>query len=220
GPEAPTIATDAPEATLKLTSSRIVNGSSPLVTILVKRAARRIGGTKRSELAEVRATRRVVSRFILREATRYGRARFAVAAGVSTIPSTIHAPYERKRNSMPTRRSQFAFFAAALLALLAATISPAGRAEASAPVVLVVGDSISAGYGLTNGTGWVDLLAKRIDAQHLAWRVVNASITGDTTAGGRARLPALLAQHKPAVVIVELGGNDGLRGGNLKSTKD
>src|SRR5206468_1055923 len=120
-PEAPTIATDAPEATSKLTSSRIVNGSSPLVTILVKRAARRIGGTKRSELAEVRATRRVVSRFILREATRYGRARFAVAAGVSTIPSTIHAPYERKRNSMPTRRSQFAFFAAALLALLAAT---------------------------------------------------------------------------------------------------
>jgi len=121
---------------------------------------------------------------------------------------------------MPTRRSQFAFFAAALLALLAATISPAGRAEAGAPVVLVVGDSISAGYGLTNGTGWVDLLAKRIDGQHLAWRVVNASITGDTTAGGRARLPALLVQHKPAVVIVELGGNDGLRGGNLKSTKD
>jgi acyl-CoA thioesterase I len=121
---------------------------------------------------------------------------------------------------MPTRRSQFAFVAAALFALLAATISPTARAETGAPVVLVVGDSISAGYGLTKGTGWVDLLAKRINAQHLVWRVVNASISGDTTAGGRARLPALLAQHKPAVVIVELGGNDGLRGGNLKSTKD
>jgi acyl-CoA thioesterase-1 len=88
------------------------------------------------------------------------------------------------------------------------------------PTLLVVGDSISAAYGLAPGTGWVDLLSARIAAQKLPYRVVNASITGDTTAGGRARLPGLLATHKPAIVIVELGGNDGLRGGNLGSTRD
>jgi acyl-CoA thioesterase-1 len=121
---------------------------------------------------------------------------------------------------MPIRPSPLARLATALVALVATTILSTARADSSAPIVLVVGDSISAGYGLAKGAGWVDLLAARIDAQHLPWRVVNASITGDTTAGGRARLPALLAQHKPGVVIVELGGNDGLRGGNLKSTKD
>jgi len=109
-------------------------------------------------------------------------------------------------------------FALAIALVYPAT--PPAYGESNAPVVLVVGDSISAGYGLTKGTGWVELLAARIDAERLPWRVVNASITGDTTAGGRARLPALLAQHKPGVVIVELGGNDGLRGGNLKSTRD
>ena len=121
---------------------------------------------------------------------------------------------------MPIRPSPLARLATALVALVATTILSTARADSSAPVVLVVGDSISAGYGLAKGTGWVDLLAARIAAQHLPWRVVNASITGDTTAGGRARLPALLAQHKPGVVVVELGGNDGLRGGSLKATKD
>ncbi len=112
-------------------------------------------------------------------------------------------------------------FAAIALALLAIALIAAGARAAAAPaVLLVVGDSISAGYGLPKGTGWVDLLAARIDAQRLPFRVVNASVTGDTTAGGRARLPALLAQHKPAVVLVELGGNDGLRGGSLKAVKD
>ena len=121
---------------------------------------------------------------------------------------------------MPIRPSPFARIAIALVVLVATTILSTARADSSAGIVLVVGDSISAGYGLTKGTGWVELLATRIDAERRPWRVVNASITGDTTAGGRARLPALLAQHKPGVVIVELGGNDGLRGGNLKSTKD
>ena len=120
----------------------------------------------------------------------------------------------------PMRPSPFAFVVAALLALFAATIPPAALADADTKLLLVVGDSISAGYGLTKGVGWVDLLAKRIDAQHFPWRVVNASISGDTTAGGRARLPALLDQYKPAIVVVELGGNDGLRGGNLRSAKD
>ena len=108
---------------------------------------------------------------------------------------------------------------AVALAVAGTLVAPA-HAESTASVLLVVGDSLSAGYGIAKGTGWVDLLAARVDAQHLPWRVVNASISGDTTAGGRARLPSLLAQHKPAVVIVELGANDGLRGGNLRSTKD
>ena len=88
------------------------------------------------------------------------------------------------------------------------------------PMLLVVGDSISAAYGLPAGTGWVELLAARLKERGYSLRVVNASISGDTTAGGRARLPALLAQHHPAVVVIELGGNDGLRGGDLKATRD
>jgi len=93
------------------------------------------------------------------------------------------------------------------------------RAQPTAPVVLVVGDSISAAYGLSPGTGWVDLLSARLASEHYPHHVVNASITGDTTAGGRARLPALLMRHKPAVVVIELGGNDGLRGIPLGETK-
>jgi acyl-CoA thioesterase-1 len=104
-------------------------------------------------------------------------------------------------------------FAAALAA------APHAAAVAHQRTVLVLGDSISAAYGLAPGTGWVDLLAKRIAAEHSGYRVVNASISGDTTAGGRARLPALLKQHQPAIVIVELGGNDGLRGGDPRSTR-
>jgi acyl-CoA thioesterase I len=118
------------------------------------------------------------------------------------------------------RRFVLALLATSVGALLAASLPPRAHADATAPVLLVVGDSISAGYGLAKGSGWVDLLARRIEAQKLSWRVVNASISGDTTAGGRARLAGLLTQHKPAIVIVELGGNDGLRGGNLRSTKD
>ncbi|HWD16234.1 MAG TPA: arylesterase [Casimicrobiaceae bacterium] len=88
-----------------------------------------------------------------------------------------------------------------------------------APVLLVVGDSISAGYGLAQGESWVDLLAARLREQGYRDRVVNASISGDTTAGGRARLPALLREHRPAIVVIELGGNDALRGGNLDATR-
>lgn len=89
----------------------------------------------------------------------------------------------------------------------------------TAPVLLVVGDSISAGYGLANGEGWVSLLATRLVQKGYRDRVVNASISGDTTAGGRARLPTLLREHRPSVVILELGGNDALRGGNLDATR-
>ncbi len=87
-------------------------------------------------------------------------------------------------------------------------------------VVLVVGDSLSAEYGLARGSGWVALLEQRLEREKIAARVVNASISGDTTAGGRSRLPALLAQHKPALVVLELGGNDALRGLPLNQTQD
>lgn len=107
--------------------------------------------------------------------------------------------------------------AALFLALVAA--APAA-AQGKLPVLLVVGDSVSAGYGLANGQGWVELLSKKLATEGYRYRVVNASISGDTTAGGRARLPSLLTQHKPAVVVVELGGNDALRGGKLATTRD
>ena len=86
--------------------------------------------------------------------------------------------------------------------------------------ILIVGDSLSAEYGLQRGTGWAALLEKRLAAQKIARAVVNGSISGDTTSGGRSRLPALLAQHKPGVVVIELGGNDALRGLPLALTQD
>lgn len=83
---------------------------------------------------------------------------------------------------------------------------------AFAGTVLVVGDSISAAFGLDTRQGWVTLLEKRLIEQNFDHQVVNASISGDTSAGGAARLPALLTEHQPELVIIELGGNDGLRG--------
>lgn len=104
--------------------------------------------------------------------------------------------------------------AAALLALAA----PAGAQGAD--TVLIVGDSLSAEYGLKRGTGWVPLLEKQIAQDKKSARVVNASISGDTTSGGRSRLPALLSQHKPNIVVIELGGNDALRGLPLDMTEN
>jgi len=119
---------------------------------------------------------------------------------------------------MSTRRR---FLAATSIGLALAAGVPAPLfAQGAAPVLLVVGDSISAGYGLPAGAGWVDLLAARLKERGYPQRVVNASISGDTTAGGRARLPALLNQHRPTVVVVELGGNDGLRGGDLRAARE
>ena len=89
----------------------------------------------------------------------------------------------------------------------------AAESAYSAPkTVLVVGDSLSAEYGLTRGTGWVALLEQRMKTEKIDARIINASISGETTSGGRTRLPALLRQHKPDVVVLELGANDGLRG--------
>ena len=88
-----------------------------------------------------------------------------------------------------------------------------------APVILILGDSLSAGYGLPSGTAWPVLLQHRLDAERYPYSVVNASISGDTTAGGRARLDALLAQHRPAITVIELGANDGLRGGSIDAMR-
>ena len=87
------------------------------------------------------------------------------------------------------------------------------------PLVMVVGDSLSAEYGIARGTGWVALLEQRLASEKIAARVLNASVSGDTTAGGRSRLPALLKTHRPAVVVIELGGNDALRGLSLDMTQ-
>jgi acyl-CoA thioesterase I len=95
----------------------------------------------------------------------------------------------------------------------------AGANAAPSPVILILGDSISAGYGLPSGTGWPALLQQRLASEHYAYTVVNASISGDTTAGGRARLDALLAQHRPTITVIELGGNDGLRGGSIDAMR-
>ena len=122
---------------------------------------------------------------------------------------------------MPRRRSLL--HCTALLALAAsasgwprvvAAVTAAGAAR-----ILVVGDSLSAEYGLQRGSGWVALLEKRLMKEGIPTSVVNASISGDTTAGGRSRLPALLRAHEPSIVILELGGNDALRGLPLDSSR-
>ena len=95
-----------------------------------------------------------------------------------------------------------------LIALIAASVP----ARAETPVILVFGDSISAGYGLASvERGWVALLQTRLKQQEYGYQVVNASVSGETTAGGLARLPRALMLHQPKIVILELGGNDGLR---------
>ena len=109
--------------------------------------------------------------------------------------------------------------------LAAASLAVAGgpaAAQAARPqrrTLLVVGDSLSAEYGLARGTGWVALLAARLVQRKLDATVVNASISGDTTAGGRSRLDPLLRQHRPSLVVLELGGNDALRGLPLEQTR-
>jgi acyl-CoA thioesterase-1 len=107
----------------------------------------------------------------------------------------------------PSRRRWLHFSLSALALLVSA-----GARAAPAREVLVVGDSLSAEYGLAHGSGWVSLLGARVAAEKPGWTVHNASISGDTTAGGLARLPALLKQEHPQVVVIELGGNDALRG--------
>lgn len=111
-----------------------------------------------------------------------------------------------------------------ILSVLAAVYATGPLPVAASPpqakrTLLVVGDSLSAEYGLKRGAGWVALMEQRLAKEKLPTIVINASISGDTTSGGRSRLPALLKQHQPSHVIIELGGNDALRGLPLSMTE-
>jgi acyl-CoA thioesterase-1 len=106
-----------------------------------------------------------------------------------------------------------------LSVVLALTLGMGAHAAAPKHTILVVGDSLSAEYGLRRGTGWVPLLEKQLSGDKKAVKVINASISGDTTSGGRSRLGALLTRHKPTIVVIELGGNDALRGLPLDMTE-
>lgn len=107
---------------------------------------------------------------------------------------------------------------AATAAGLACAATPPA-APPGQPVIVVLGDSLSAEYGLPRDTGWVALLRQRLATERIDYSVANASVSGDTTSGGRARLPAVLARLKPAIVVVELGANDALRGVPLATTE-
>ena len=110
-------------------------------------------------------------------------------------------------------------FTASLLALTGGGFAVGAQAARNRRI-LVLGDSLSAEYGLPRGSGWVALLQKQLEQSHPGTALVNASISGETTSGGRSRLPALLKQHQPSHVIIELGGNDALRGLSLAMTGD
>ena len=138
-------------------------------------------------------------------------------------PSTINKTNLQAINIMPNLKpapTLIRKISGALLLALAFALAPTHAAAQALPrKILVLGDSISAEYGMARGAGWVALLQKKLTAEKRPWQVINASISGDTTAGGRARLAQQLAQHQPQVLIVELGGNDALRGFPLLQTQ-
>lgn len=122
---------------------------------------------------------------------------------------------------MTTSLNRRRFNTLAVLASLAATLPVSmSWAKARNHTILVVGDSLSAEYGLKRGSGWVALMEQRLATEKMTAKVINASISGDTTSGGRSRLAALLHTHKPTVLVIELGGNDALRGLPLTMTHD
>ena len=123
----------------------------------------------------------------------------------------------KQESGMPISRRLF------IATLCCAAWLPAAAhaaANANHKDILVVGDSLSAEYGLQRGSGWVGIVAEKLKSEKYGGAIHNASISGDTTSGGRSRLPAALARYKPGIVILELGSNDALRGLSLKMTKD
>ncbi|MEZ5457965.1 MAG: arylesterase [Steroidobacteraceae bacterium] len=134
---------------------------------------------------------------------------------------------------MMSRNSSLAMWRRVAVAALALTLSligpgalagsgaaaAAAKSGAGARTILVLGDSVSAGYGIKVEEGWVALLQQRLRQQGYGYRVINASVSGETTTGGLTRLPRALERHKPAIVVLELGGNDGLRGLPLATTR-
>ncbi|MEY4751485.1 MAG: hypothetical protein RIQ60_3699 [Pseudomonadota bacterium] len=140
------------------------------------------------------------------------------------IDSLLSVLLKNSPRPLLNRRDCIVKAAGASATLLAASLGgplPARAATAKSQPwrVLVVGDSLSAEYGLRRGSGWVALLQARLQAARAGAEVINASISGDTTSGGRARLPALLAQHQPSHLLLELGANDALRGLPLAMTE-
>ncbi|WP_150622764.1 arylesterase [Pandoraea captiosa] len=117
------------------------------------------------------------------------------------------------------RREFLKLAASAVVGWCLLTGTAANAASSDAPTILVVGDSLSAEYGIARGAGWVNLMQQAITQSGFDYNVVNASISGDTTSGGRARLAPLLARYRPAITLIELGGNDALRGIPLELTR-
>ena len=104
----------------------------------------------------------------------------------------------------------------AILLTLIVPVNSSNKIDSTANTIVVLGDSLSAGYGVQIKSSWPSLLENSIKNKGLSFKVINAGISGDTTSGGLYRLPKLLSKHKPQIVILELGGNDGLRGMSLK----
>ena len=117
------------------------------------------------------------------------------------------------------RRAALAALLGTLLAATVPALAAAAAPSSGQPVLVVLGDSLSAEYGLPRDTGWVALLRQRLATGRVDYSVANASVSGDTTSGGRARLPAVLQRLKPSIVVVELGSNDALRGVPLATTE-
>jgi acyl-CoA thioesterase-1 len=132
------------------------------------------------------------------------------------VPLTLELPFDA--SGISRMLALLRKWTVAVVAVLGMTA--AGSAYSAPKTVLVVGDSLSAEYGLARGTGWVALLEQRLKAEKIDAHIVNASISGETTSGGRTRLPVLLQQHKPDVVVLELGANDGLRGLSVPAAAD
>ena len=132
-----------------------------------------------------------------------------------SLPARTSTPYAVVRRPM-----QWAIGLLLLLALLPAFAQAQAPAAAEQPrTVLVMGDSLSAGYGMAAHEGWVSLLGERLARERTGWRVVNASISGETTAGGCSRIVGEVLRHRPAVVVIALGANDGLRGLPLREAR-
>src|SRR5689334_20508218 len=134
---------------------------------------------------------------------------------MSSVPSAVVTRLPRSW-ALIRFPSDCAMLRRLLILIFIVLVSPAADARA----ILVLGDSLSAAYGIDVEAGWVALLQKKLQNNGSDYKVINASISGDTTAGGRARLPKALALHRPDIVIIELGGNDGLRGLALEQMRN
>src|SRR5471032_2141613 len=186
-PEAPTMASVSALCTVKSTLCRMVSSPLASATRLLRPATSIAAGMARSATAG------------------------AVAGDVAGASGTNGIEDAWGKSGMLILLSKK--LKSKLIMLTAVLLSTAAASAYSAPkTILVVGDSLSAEYGLTRGAGWVALMAPRLKQYRIVADVVNASVSGETTSGGRTRLPALLNKYHPALVVIELGANDGLRG--------